>query len=124
MSHSRMQRIGDEIQRELAELLHTKTNDPRLHSLSITAVQVSPDMANATVLISTLQEDNIKETLAALSKASGFFRRALAHTLNLRITPRLHFAHDTSLSQANRLAALIHAANIPLDTDQEPPKDA
>jgi ribosome-binding factor A len=116
-----MQRIGDEIQRELAQLLHTKTNDPRLHSLSITAVQVSPDMANATVLISTLQEDNLKETLAALSHASGFFRRALAHALNLRVTPRLHFAHDKSISQANRLAALLYAVNI---TDKEPPKDA
>ncbi len=108
-----MQRIGDEIQRELAELLLTKINDPRLNHLSITAVSVSPDMANATIFISTLDPDNIKEILGALKKASGFLRRELAHALNLRITPRLTFSYDKSILQATHLINLINSANPP-----------
>lgn len=122
-----MQRIGDEIQRELAQLLLTKTNDPRFQPLSITAVDVSPDMANATVLVTTLDAQNIKETLAALNHAAGFFRRALAHALNLRITPKLHFTYDKSILHANHLAALIDSVNISDSadiTEEEPPKDA
>jgi len=112
-SHSRMQRIGDEIQRELAQLLLTKTNDPRLHHLSVTAVSVSPDMANATILISALDETHVKETLKTLNSASGFFRRELARSLNLRVTPRLKFSYDKSILHANRLVSLIDAVNQP-----------
>lgn len=119
-SYSRMQRIGDEIQRELAQLLLTKTNDPRLQGLSITSVSVSPDMANATVSVSLLKEDQIKEVLKALSNASGFFRQALARSLNLRVTPRLRFTYDKSILQANHLLNLIDAVNPP---SQEPPED-
>ncbi len=106
-----MQRIGDEIQRELAQLLITKINDPRLHHLSITAVSVSPDMANATILISTLDDEKIKEVLSVLNKASAFLRRELAHSLNLRVTPRLKFSHDKSILQAYRLISLIDSVN-------------
>jgi ribosome-binding factor A len=112
-SHNRMQRIGDQIQCELSQLLLIKTNDPRLHRLSITAVQVSPDMANATVFISEQSEKPVKETLSALNNAASFLRRELAHALNLRITPRLKFVYDKSILQANRLSDLIDAVNQP-----------
>jgi ribosome-binding factor A len=116
----RTQRIGDEIQRELAKILAKKTNDPRLHAISITAVDVSPDMANATILMSALDEAHIPEILKTLNNAAGFFRRELAHSLNLRITPRLKFSHDKSIAHANHLSALINAVNPP---DPESPEE-
>lgn len=117
-SHNRMQRIGDQIQRELAQLVRTKVNDPRFQTLSITAVDVSPDMANATVLVSQLDEKQITETLAALNKAAGFFRRELAQALNLRVTPRIRFAYDKSIAHGVRLSALINT--VTKEQDEEP----
>lgn len=119
MAHNRMQRIGDQIQRELAQLLILKTHDPRFHETSITSVDVSPDMANATIYVSVLKEDQIKETLDALIHAAGFFRRELAHSLNLRVTPKLHFVYDKSVAQANRLDDLINNLNITPEENNE-----
>lgn len=119
-TNNRMQRIGDQIQQALAQLLILKIQDPRLRNISITAVQVSPDMANATVFISTLEEKHIKEIVKALEKASGFFRRELAHTLNLRITPRLHFVIDKSLAHADHLNRLL---NTIIHPPEEPPEN-
>lgn len=118
MSHNRMQRIGDEIQHHLAQLLLTKIHDPRLNNVSITAVSVSPDMANATILISALDEKQIEEILTALNKAAGFFRKELARSLNFRITPRLKFAHDKSILRANHLINLINTVNREPSTDE------
>lgn len=113
----RMQRIADQIQQELAQLLLVKVSDPRFHSVSITAVDVSPDMANATIFVSVFNTENSPEVLKALNNAAGFFRRELAQTLNLRITPRLRFVYDTSIAKGTRLAALIN--QLPDSPDEE-----
>lgn len=119
-TNNRMQRIGDQIQQALAQLLILKIHDPRLRNISITAVDVSPDMANATVFVSTLEQEHIKEILKALEKASGFFRRELAHSLNLRITPRLRFTYDKSLANADHLNRLLDAVIHP---PEKPPEN-
>lgn len=111
MSHIqsyRMQRIADQIQQELAQLIAQKAQDPRFHNISITGVTVSPDMKNAHIFISQLETTQVKQTLDALAKASGFFRYELAHSLNLRITPKLTFSYDNSLDRGRRLSDLIN----------------
>lgn len=105
-----MQRIAEQMQHELALLLTTKAHDPRFSEVVITAVKVAPDMANATVLISQLDEASGKQTVRALNKAAGFFRTALAKSLNLRSTPKLHFAFDETISRGNRIQTLIDLA--------------
>ncbi len=107
-SSHRMQRVADQIQRELAQLLTNKAHDPRFHTISITEVNVSPDMKNATVYISLLDNTQVKPTLAALKKAAGFFRSELAHAMNLRVTPKLKFAYDDSLDRGRHLADLLN----------------
>lgn len=109
-TYHRMQRIAEQIQHELALLLGTKAQDPRFDEVTITAVKVSPDMANATVLISQLDEMRSKQTLHALNKAAGFLRSALAKSLNLRVTPKLHFVYDDTISRGNRIQQLINSA--------------
>ncbi len=117
-SNFRMNRIGDQIQRELSQLLLTKVNDPRLHQIFITDVQVSPDMAQATVFVTLAEGKPWSDALAALEHASGFLRRELAHALNLRITPRLKFTYDKSTQQANRLSRLIHDVAPPEEPNE------
>jgi ribosome-binding factor A len=109
-SSHRMLRVADQMQHALAELLSSKANDPRFHSVTITGVEVSLDMAHATVFVSLLDEKNQKEILAALNKAAGFFRFQLAHILNLRITPRLRFVFDSSISYGNHISQLINSS--------------
>ncbi len=116
-TYSRMQRIADQIRRELAEMLRTKVNDPRFHEVTITAVDVSADMVNASIFITSLNESQLPATLAALNKAAGFFRHHLAHDINLRITPRLKFVYDDSVSRGSRIASLLEEASKKVNTD-------
>lgn len=106
-SSYRMQRIGNQIQQTLAKLLTIKVHDPRLMGLSILEVEVSPDMSHATVFISQLSENQIPQTLTILNKAASFFRRELAHSLNLRITPKLKFKYDDSIVRGRQLTDLM-----------------
>lgn len=105
--YSRMQRISDQLKRELS-LLVTKANDPRFQSISITSVDVSPNMANANVYFSALNEDGIPEIQQALNHAAGFMRSELARALNLKTTPKLRFVYDNSISYGNHISTLIN----------------
>ncbi len=110
MTTFHIQRVADQIQHTLSGLLQTKANDPRFRLVSITAVELSVDMAHANIYISLLDETHPQKVLAALNKASGFFRTQLAHSLNLRITPKLKFVYDSSISNAAHLSTLIDEA--------------
>jgi ribosome-binding factor A len=112
-THNRPQRVGDLIQRALAELLLREAQDPRFQQVTITAVDVSPDLSNASVYISILNIDQIKETLQALNKAAGYFRHKLADAVDLRIMPHLRFVFDESISRADRISKLIDDALQP-----------
>lgn len=110
MTSFHIQRVADQIQQGLSELLRTKASDPRFSQTTVTTVQLSPDMANATIYISILDETHINETLKAFNKAQGFFRSELAHSLNLRVTPKLRFVYDGSISRGSHLSKLIDDA--------------
>ena len=94
--YSRLDKISETIKRKLSELLVTKCSDPRIGMLVINKVIVSPDLSLARVMFSTLEsnDSNIKETLAGLRSASGFFRSEIAKLSSLKRFPRLHFVHD------------------------------
>lgn len=104
----RTQRIGDQIQQVLASLLSSKIHDPRFQDISITGVNISPDMKNATIFVSKLETQKINETIVALNKAAGFFRHGLANKLNLRYTPKLKFVYDDSILRGNKISKLIN----------------
>ncbi|MDF3055344.1 MAG: ribosome-binding factor [Gammaproteobacteria bacterium] len=107
----RTQRVGDQIQRALASMVRQKVNDPRFKQISITGIDISPDLKNALVFFSQLDENNIDQTLEALNKAAGFFRRALAEELRLRHTPKLTFVYDKTLKYGSELTQLINQVN-------------
>jgi ribosome-binding factor A len=110
-NQQRLRRVADQIQRELSELLRAELKDPRIGMITLTGVEVSPDLAYAKVFFTTLADaESLKRIEAGLRHATGFLRAQLGKRLKLRVTPELHFRHDVSVEQGVRLSQLIDAA--------------
>ena len=107
----RAQRVADQIQRELADLIVNEVKDPRVGRITITGVDVTADLAHATVRFSHLAgKEHAAEVLTALQRTAGFLRSALSHRLDLYSVPQLHFAYDDSVESGMRLSQLIDDA--------------
>jgi ribosome-binding factor A len=107
----RTRRVGEQIQRELAELIRDELKDPRLGMISISQVTVSRDMAHAKVFVSVLgNEQQTEASMEVLGHAAGFLRHKLGKILHMRVIPELHFFLDRSLEEGARIGALINAA--------------
>ena len=110
-SKARQQRIESELQRVIAELISREVKDPRVGMVTITAVQVAPDMGSAKVLFVPFGDRHSPDEVAAgLSRASGFLRGEVGRRLGLRHAPKLDFAFDESIERADRLTRLIDDA--------------
>lgn len=120
---ARGQRVADQIQRDLAELIAFELKDPRVGMITLTEVQVTPDYAHAKVFFTTLNDDPeaIKNASAGLSKAAGFLRGQLGRRLTIHTLPELHFVHDNSTARGMALSKLIDEANATRarDADQD-----
>ncbi|MBI5947177.1 MAG: 30S ribosome-binding factor RbfA [Chloroflexi bacterium] len=106
----RTSRVNDLLREELSDLLLREVKDPRIgHGLlSITEVQVSPDLHRATVFVSHLGDvDERKEVLEGLTAAAHFLHTELMHRLKMRSVPELVFRWDPSIERGARLASLI-----------------
>jgi len=107
----RLRRVADQIQRELSGLLRTELKDPRVGMVTLTGVEVSPDLAHAKVFFTVLGDpDALDQTLSGLKHAGGFLRSQLGARLKLRMIPELHFVHDASVERGIQLSQLIDAA--------------
>src|SRR5215470_16161327 len=107
----RAQRVGEQIQREVAQMLRDEVKDPRVGRVTITAVEVSPDLSHAKVFITDLAgSEHAVQSVRALARAAGFLRSELAHRLKLYSVPQLHFAYDDSIESGIRLSKLIDDA--------------
>ena len=101
------------IQREISGLIRLELRDPRVGMITITSVDVSPDMSHAKVFFTLLEKDYLDETLAGLKRAAGFLRSQLARRLEMYTTPELRFEYDESVERGDRLSRLIDAALRP-----------
>ncbi|WEZ89353.1 30S ribosome-binding factor RbfA [Pseudomonas sp. NyZ480] len=111
--YSRTQRIGDQMQRELSELIRREVKDPRVGLVTITAVDVSRDLGHAKVFVTVMGQDGtdaVPQTLKALTSAASFLRLHLGRVMQLRSVPQLHFHFDESVSRGAHLSALIERA--------------
>lgn len=107
----RARRVGDEIQRDLADLLRTEVKDPRVRPVTITAVDVTSDLSHAKVFVTHLAgREHADEAVKALQHTAGFLRSALAHRLSLYSVPALHFVYDDSIETGMKLSQLIDDA--------------
>lgn len=108
---ARLQRIGAELQRVLSELIAREVKDPRVGTVTLTAVEVAGDMGVARVLFVPFGDrhppDEVRE---GLTRAAGFLRGEAGRRLGLRHAPRLDFVYDESIGRADRLTRLIDEA--------------
>ena len=111
--YSRTQRVADQMQRELALLIQREVRDPRVGMITVTAAEVSRDLAHAKIFITLMGEasdDDIALNLAALKDAAGFLRAQLGRVMKLRSIPQLHFFYDESVRRGVHLSSLIERA--------------
>ncbi|MDX5370895.1 MAG: 30S ribosome-binding factor RbfA [Pseudomonadaceae bacterium] len=111
--YSRTQRIGDQMQRELAQMIPREVRDPRLGFVTITAVEVSRDLGHAKVFITLMGENDAEKVelnLEILNEAAGYLRMLLGKSMKLRSVPQLRFHFDQSISRGAHLSALIERA--------------
>jgi ribosome-binding factor A len=106
----RVNRMAELIQSIIAQLLLKEVSDPRLKSVTITNVDLSPDGKRALIYFSLLDPtpQHIKSAEQAFQKAAGFFRVNLSSMTELRHTPQLHFHYDASLMVAEKVTQLIN----------------
>ena len=110
---ARGQRVADQIQRDLSEIIAFELKDPRVGLVTLTEVQVTPDYAHAKVFFTLLSDDpeSIRNTMDGLSKAAGFLRAQLGKRLHIHTLPQLHFVYDNSTARGMALSDLIDKAN-------------
>ena len=109
MASTRQQRMSKLLQEELSSIILREINDPRLGMISITDVELTPDLKIANIYISALGDKEEREkSLAVLVNASGFLRMTLSKILDLRHTPELRFRLDASLERASRVYDLLN----------------
>jgi len=107
----RAHRVGDQIQRELAQLLRDEIKDPRVGRVTITGVEVTADLAHAKVFFTHLAgREQADAAVNALQRTAGFLRSELAHRLSLYSVPQLQFVYDDTIETGMRLAQLIDEA--------------
>lgn len=115
----RLRRIADQIQRELSDIIYRELKDPRVGMITITGVEVSPDMAHAKVFFTAMGEGAHQEILAGLHRAGGFLRSMLGQRIKIHNTPELHFQYDASIEEGVRLSRLIDEAVQDASDQQE-----
>ena len=120
MASNRINRINEEIQKELSSLLRT-VKDPRVQDcmISITRVETTPDLRYTKVYVSFLQEEKAKEALKGLQSAGGFLRRQLGSNLKLRYAPEIVWALDDSITYGARMLDLINSLGVKHDEESD-----
>ena len=120
----RTDRIGDQIQRDLAELIRMELKDPRVGMVTINQVSVAKDLGFADVYVTLLtiddvnaESEEVRETIKTLNGAAGFLRTELGKRIKLRVIPQLRFHFDSSVGEGRRLDSLIRQARAK-DGDQ------
>lgn len=114
MANVRAHRVGEQMKKELGEILGRKIKDPRVGFVTITDVEVTGDLQQAKVFISVLGDEEQKQnTLKGLAKAKGFIRSEIGQRIRLRKTPEIFFEFDESIDYGNRIETLLKDLNDP-----------
>jgi ribosome-binding factor A len=113
VSRGRPQKIADLMQRELSGLLQREVRDPRVGMVTITSVDVSPDLSHAKVFFTILDSDKKDETTKGLQRAASFLRSQLSKRMSMYTTPELRFVYDESVERGDRLSRLIDSVVPP-----------
>jgi ribosome-binding factor A len=122
----RQLRVGEEIRHALVRILGSgRLHDPDLveASVTVTEVRVSPDLRQATAFVTPFGGGDAAKVVAALSRAAGFLQRELGAEIELRVTPKLSFAADTSFQRADAIERLLADPKVARDLPQSDKAD-
>jgi ribosome-binding factor A len=121
---SRPERVADQIRSELASLLAREVHDPGIGFITLTRVQVSPDLQLARVYYTALGDEKARSaTVRALERAAPFLRRQIGSRLRLRRTPDLKFVYDPSIAGQDRIEQLLNELRTPASDDDQDDHD-
>ncbi len=119
--YSRTSRIGEVIMRELAQMIQHEVSDPRVGMVTVSHVDVTSDLKYAKVFVTKLAgadtEQEVKDCITGLTRASGFLRRGIAKRVDIRVIPELRFQYDNSLKHGFHMDELIAKANKDLSEE-------
>jgi len=111
--YSRTQRIAEQMQRDLAQLIQREIKDPRIGMVTISFVKVARDLGYAEVYYTVMpygevsEDEAVKAAGDVLKEAAGFLRTELAQNMQLRTVPKLRFHFDATIDRGRRLHSLI-----------------
>jgi ribosome-binding factor A len=110
--YARTDRVGQQIQKEIAVILMREIKDPRLSMTTVSAVEVTRDLAYAKVFVTFINDsaEEVKDSIEVLTEAEGYIRSLLAKRLRARIMPHLRFVYDKSMAEGVRMSALVDQA--------------
>jgi ribosome-binding factor A len=108
---SRTRRVAEQVRRDLAQLIRDEIDDPRMVMVSITAVDITRDLAHAKVYVTALGDPGERDRIvAALNQAAPRLRYELGRRMHIRTVPRLKFMYDEVVERGARLSSLIEGA--------------
>jgi len=100
--------VGELIGEEVSRIIQFDLKDPRLGFVTVTGAEITQDLKTAVIYISVYGgEDQVKKSIEALARASGYIRREIGKRVKLKRTPELAFEHDRSREYASRIETLI-----------------
>ena len=114
----RQLRVGEELRHALAQMLRPgEMRDPALYdaNVTVTEVQISPDLRNATAFVMPLGGSDAADIVAALRRSAPFLKGRIARAVRLRNVPNLAFALDSAFDSAQRIAAVLHSEAVERD---------
>ena len=132
----RTEQVAEAIKENVSILIQRELKDPRLGFVTVTRVEVTPDLKQAKVFFSVIGDAEVrKQSLLVLKHASGFLRRELSHQLTIRYTPILFFEFDQALEHGEKIQRLLLEleqeeksrqvespdTTLPSETDATPP---
>ena len=118
-SYQRIDRISEEVRREVDRIIRDELNDPRISgTFSITRAEVTRDLHYAKIFVSVLEENKREGLMDALKSASGFIRHALAKEMIIRQSPELIFTEDRNIAYGAHIAQVLREVYVP-ETEAE-----
>lgn len=109
----RSDRLSQEIEKEVSDILRRRVRDPRVEGVTITGVDVTGDLQQAKIYYSILSDkaSDDQKTKAGLEKASGLIRKELGSCLSIYKTPELSFTRDESVQYGDKIDQLLNKLN-------------
>jgi len=108
MSYNRIDRISEEVRREVDRIIREELSDPRIGgTFSVTHADVTRDLRHAKIYVSVLEDDKREGMMKALKSASGYIRRALGQNIIIRYSPELTFVSDENIAYGVHIAKVL-----------------